>query len=249
MLPGTAELNRRAIAALVLAVGLAMVGVTGCGTPPSAAPTSSAEAIPSAATPPPSPAPSPSAETPSSFREASDSPNATPTGDPTATTDTNETTEPDDEGSERPPVLDEKATGRDLTLADFFSVPDGWQDGRFDVAGQRGLAGISGPLYYCRDDQSQSRHDVLELRLANRFKKVSMKVGQSDDSEQSDAVLNVRLQGNGKYIDSVKVPFNKIDGFSASVSGVNALKIEVWIGGDKCIQGTVGAVLSGLRLE
>lgn len=122
------------------------------------------------------------------------------------------------------------------------------EDGRFNVAGQRNLAGISGPLRTCRSDQDE--HVTLELRLANRFEKITMKIGQSDESEQSDAVLNVKLVGNGKYIDSVKVPFNQIDDFSAPVADVNALKIELWIGGNDCYTGrTVGAVLSGLRLE
>lgn len=133
-------------------------------------------------------------------------------------------------------------------MSDFFLAPEQWQDGRFDVAGQRDLAGISGPLQTCRSDQEE--HPTLELRLANRFEKISMKIGQSDASEQSDAVLNVKLVGNGKYVDSVKVPFNQIDDFSAPVADVNALKIELWIGGNDCETGrSVGAVLSGLRLE
>lgn len=169
--------------------------------------------------------------------DSSATPGGTPTDSPTATS-----------SESGPPVLDENVTGRDLTLADFFLARDEWQDGRFNVAGQRNLAGISGPLRTCRSDQDE--HVTLELRLANRFEKITMKIGQSDESEQSDAVLNVKLVGNGKYIDSVKVPFNQIDDFSAPVADVNALKIELWIGGNDCYTGrTVGAVLSGLRLE
>lgn len=220
-----------------LAVVLGMVGLVGCGAQPEIDPQPATSATPSS-----------SAPTPSESAEVTATPTATETAD-APTEDPTDPSDPTEEDSERPPVLDEKATGRDLTMSDFFSAPEEWQDGRFQVAGRRDLAGISGPLYYCRDDQST--HDVLELRLANQFKRISMKIGQSDESEQSDAMVNVRLLGNGKYIDSVKVPFNKIDEFSASVSDVNALKIEVWIGGDKCEDGgkKVGAVLTGLRLE
>lgn len=236
----TAKVWVRGGVTTALAVALGVAGLVGCGAQPEPD-----------QQPPTSVSPSTIASTPSQSAEVTPTPTATGTANESTDepTESPDPTDPTEDESERPPVLDEKVTGRDLTMSDFFSAPDEWQDGRFQVAGQRDLAGISGPLYYCRDDQS--RHDVLELRLANQFKKISMKIGQSDESEQSDAVLNVRLLGNGKYIDSVKVPFNKMDDFSASVSDVNALKMEVWIGGDKCEDGgkTVGAVLTGLRLE
>lgn len=235
-----AEILRRRVVVVVLTVGIGSGLLSACGSQPEATSEPSAEVTSSRAESAESASPIPSSQSPS---EGTPSVTESPDG---ATTPASE--EPGDDGSERPPVLDKEATGRDLTLSDFFSVPEGWQDGRFDVAGQRGLAGVSGLLSSCRYDQDN--HDTLELRLANRFEKISMKIGQSDESEQSDAVLNVRLVGNGKYIDSVKVPFNKVDEFSASVADVNALKIEVWIGGDNCDSGNaVGAVLTGLRLE
>lgn len=226
------EIERRGLAATIVAVGLGSGFFVGCGAP--------ADVVLQ-------PSPTVSSASPDPTESASPTPDAVSSSEPSPS-ETESPTEPSDDESERPPVLDEKATGRDLTLSDFFTVPDNWRDGRFDVAGERGLSGISGELTDCSADQDG--HTTLELRLANRFKKISMNVGQSDDSRQSDAVLNVRLLGNGKYIDSVKVPFNKIDKFSASVSDVNALKIEVWIGGDNCrAYVAVGAVLSALRLE
>ena len=222
-----------------MALSLGLGGVAGCGSP------QPDETTPPAAV---SPAPTGSASpTPSLPTTASPTALPSESASGTDTSEAEQTSEAGDDESERPPVLDQDATGRDLTKSDFFSAPDAWQDGRFDVAGKRGLSGISGPLDSCQQDQSD--HETLELRLANRFKKISMKVGQSDESEQSDAVLNVRLLGNGKYIDSVKVPFNEVSDFSAPVSDVNALKFEVWIGGDKCSGGEVGAVINGLRLE
>lgn len=233
MLRPTIEVCGRQISAVVLALALGTGLLAGCGSQPEISPEGAASPISST-----EPTPTDSASTPGAPPSETASPDATPPSQDEA---------PTDDPSERPPVLDENATGRDLTMSDFFAAADSWQDGRFDVAGKRGLAGVSGPLYDCQDDQDE--HETLELRLANRFRKVTMRVGQSDESEQSDAVLNVKLVGNGKYIDSVKVPFNKIDDFSAPVADVNALKIEVWIGGDNCRDQTVGAVLSGLRLE
>lgn len=219
---------------MLVAIGLGVGVLAGCGAPDDVVP----EPSPTVSSPSMEPT-----ESPSAMPSESPSESETPTDPPSE-----ETVEPTDGGSEGPPILDEKATGRDLTLSDFFAVPDSWRDGRFDVAGERQLTGISGTMTRCESDQED--HLTLELRLANRFKKISMNVGQGDQSRQSDAVLNVRLVGNGKYIDSVKVPFNKIDEFSASVSDVNALKIETWIGGDKCRTGyTVDAVFTNLRLE
>jgi hypothetical protein len=169
------------------------------------------------------------------------------TNEPTSDGDTANSDEPTNGESEKPPVLSKEASGRDLTLADFFAAPDEWRDGRFDVAGQKNVTGIGGDLSYCQEDQDEN-HPTLELRLANNFSKITMKVGQNDLSQSSDAVLNVQLKGNGKYTDSTRVPFNKVDAFSAPVSDVNALKIEVWMGGEQCEE-PIGAVITGLRVE
>ena len=145
-------------------------------------------------------------------------------------------------------MLDKNATGRDLTTADFFSTPRGWADGRFNVAGQQDLAGIGGALKSCEEDASDSTA-TIEMRLANNFSKISMRVGQSDDSESSDSEVNVKLVGNGKYIDTVRVPFNKIQTLEASVAGINALKLQIWMGGQNCTGDDVVAVLMGLKVE
>jgi hypothetical protein len=146
-------------------------------------------------------------------------------------------------------VLEKDASGRDLKTADFFSAPEGWRDGRFDVAGKKALTGVAGPLTSCQDEASDDT-STIELRLANNFSNISMKVGQGDDSESSDSVVSVKLLGNGKYIDTVKVPFNQVNTLKAPVADVNALKIQVWMGGDDCESGKrVDAVLTELRVE
>ncbi len=141
-------------------------------------------------------------------------------------------------------------SGRDLTTADFFDYPQGWRDGRFDVAGQKGLQGVAGTLSDC-DDEPDDDSPVIEMRLANKFTKLSMKVGQSDSSPTSDVVVAVKVIGNGTFIDTVRVPFNRISPLPPiSVKNVNALKIQVWLTGEKCTYSSeVEAVLMELRLE
>jgi hypothetical protein len=165
------------------------------------------------------------------------------------TSDSDPSEGPSEGESEKPPVLDKTASGRDLTTADFFRTPEQWRDGRFNVAGKQGLAGIAGPLNDCVEDASEYTA-TIELRLANNFSRISMKLGQSDDSESSDAVVQVKVLGNGKYLDSARVDFNKIQSLDASVVDVNALKIQVWRGGEKCESSSpTEAVLMELRVE
>ena len=127
---------------------LIVVG-SGCGRAPE-------EVAPSdAATQPTSPPP---AETPSASPSDSFTPGATevPSDEPT---------DPGAEESDKPPVLDKGASGRALTTADFFATPDNWADGRFNVAGQKDLAGIGGPLSNCEDEASDNS-PTIEIRCS-----------------------------------------------------------------------------------
>jgi hypothetical protein len=234
-------------------VGVLVVALACCGTPSGGVqPTGAATTATTSAeeTETPSDASS-SPETP----EVSETPTATASDSATdassddASSPSEDATTPDDADTPKPPVLDKAASGRDLTSADFFFVPNGWRDGRFNVAGQKNLAGIAGPLEGC-SEEADDDSPTLELRLANNFSNISMKVGESDDSKSSDAVVSVKLTGNGIYIDTVTVPFNKINTFRAPVANVNALKVQVWMGGKDCMSNmTVDAVLMELRVE
>lgn len=147
-----------------------------------------------------------------------------------------------------PPVLDRAAANRDLTIADFFATPIEWNDGQFDVASERGLTGISGPLRTCAEDEASAQ--TFELRLANQFSRFSARFGQANNSESSDAEMLVRIIGNGTFIDSKRVKFNKLESIQVPVNGVNALKIEVFMTGKACDENlVVNAVLTGVRLE
>jgi hypothetical protein len=224
--------RRASLGAALVLTALLTLG-TGCGQASESAPTPSTS---SATGSPPTPVsidtPSPTASEPSLSTE-----------DPTA-----EPTSADPEASDKPPVLGEDASGRALTTADFFDTPDEWADGRFNVAGQKDLAGVGGPLTNCQEDASESS-PTIEIRLANNFTRLSMKVGQSDESPSSESEVNVKVLGNGKYLDTVRVPFNKIANLQAPVSGVNALKLQVWMGGENCNGDDVEAVLMDLKVE
>ncbi len=220
-----------------MVLGMIIIGLLAAGCGERAAPETTPAAAPPSSTP---------TSTPSSFVPTVSPSDAT---SPSPTDVPSETAAPADEESDKPPVLDEQATGRDLTTADFFTVPQDWRDGRFDVAGQQDLGGVAGPLSNCSrepDDYSPT----IELRLANNFSKISLKLGQSDDSASSDVDLNVNLVGNGKYIDTVRVPFNKIQSLQASVVNVNALMLQFWMSGEECDgRDEIEAVLMGLRVE
>lgn len=125
--------------------------LAGCGGQPAPAATESTVSPAAVSTPPASP----SAMAPESTISSED---------PTA-----EATEVASDGeSDKPPVLDKNATGRDLTTGDFFRTPDDWRDGRFNVAGKQAVAGVAGPLDDC-EEQASDYSPTIELRLANNF--------------------------------------------------------------------------------
>ena len=145
-------------------------------------------------------------------------------------------------------MLDRAAAGRDLRIADFFSAPIEWRDGTYDVASDRALPGVSGPLRRCNEDEANAQ--TFELRLANNFRRLTMRVGQANNSESSDAEVLVRFVGNGSFIDSTRVKFNKLQDVAVPVTGVNALKLELFMSGKKCDEDkVVNAVIASLRLE
>lgn len=234
---------------------LALLAATGCS--PTVPSDRSAEATPTTeiSSPTPSDTASPS-ETPSSSDTASPSetpltpsPSGTPLTPAPSTpgqTPAPSSAEPLPTGP--PPVLDRAAANRDLATSDFFAIPVEWTGGQFDVASERGLTGISGPLRTCAEDEASAQ--TFELRLANQFSRISARFGQANNSESSDAEMLVRIVGNGTFIDSKRVKFNKLESIQVPVNGVNALKIQVFMTGKGCDENkVVNAVLTGVRLE
>ncbi|MBM6980440.1 MAG: hypothetical protein I3J03_12090 [Actinomyces succiniciruminis] len=172
---------------------------------------------------------------------------------------TTEATEPDWEETARgsgdsesadnagePGVLEPDQTeGRDLTIADFFSVEgDDVSEDLYDVATSEGQKGVGTVVSW--DDS------VIELRLANRYTSLAFNAGQANTSQSSDNVLRVEIYKNGTSDDFVDIPFNEVHPFTVDVSNVNALKIVL-----KCrtqddrscdYDGSIIGVVYGMRL-
>lgn len=244
---------RAAGGATLLIFGLAAAG---CGGATPTDPSSPAPAPVSAPVSAPSVVVSSAVVTESATPSPTDT--ASPTGSPSAPTPTGSpvqnpsappaTGSPDPAATGSPRVLDPSAVGRDLTAGDFFSVPVEWRDGRVAVATERDVLGVTGPIRRCAEDEGSAQ--TLELRLANSFQRLSVRIGQANDSESSDAELLVRVVGNGTFIDSRRVRFNRLDTLSVPVAGVNAVKIQVFMTGKRCSEDKgVTAVLANLRLE
>jgi hypothetical protein len=222
--------RRRALPVLIGGLLLATVAA-GCGDSTSSA---SPVAVSASVT---SPAPS---DDPSPTESPTESPSMPETPLPTD----GEPTEPTD--SETPAVLPPEAANRPLTLSSVFKYPDGWRDGRYEVADRKQATGISGQLNGCGDLYAQ----VLELRLANNFSRLKLEFGQSNSSESSDQILQVRIDANGQYRDQKAAKLNQIAAFDLPVPKVNALKIIVSLKeSDGCDSGLVEAVLMNVVLS
>ncbi|TCC45074.1 hypothetical protein E0H75_31680 [Kribbella capetownensis] len=216
------------ILATVLVLGLA---ATGCGDD---APNTGAVAAQTTA-PTPTESPTATETTPTE---------TIPTDTPSVDSPSEEPSEPED--SEKPAVLPPEAANRPLTLSSIFKYPDGWRDGRYDVADRKQATGIGGTLNGCGDSYGQ----VLELRLANNFSKIKLEFGESNSSESSEQILQVRLDGNSQYIDQKTVKLNQIAAFDLPVQKVNALKISLSLkDSDGCGSGEVEAVLMNMVLS
>jgi hypothetical protein len=216
--------------ARVLIVVLLMGAVAvGCGDPSSSASPVAVQASTAVS----SPAPSDTA-TPTDVPSTEDSSTTTP--------EEGETGEPTD----KPAVLPPEAANKPLPLSSIFKYPDGWRDGRYDVADRKQATGIGGELRDCGDSYTQT----LELRLANNFTRFKLEFGESNSSESSDQILQV--DANGQYRDQKTVKLNQIAAFDLDVAKVNALKIIVSLKeSDACYtnSGAVEAVLMNLVLS
>jgi hypothetical protein len=151
--------------------------------------------------------------------EASEAPTGTPPE--SQPTESGEPTE----SAATPVVLPTEVAGQALTLSNIFKYPDGWRDGRYDLADRKQVAGIGGLVNTCGDYQAQT----LELRLANNFTRLKLEFGQSNTSESSDQTLVVRIDANGRYMDQRSAKLNQISAFDLAVPKVNALKIIVYL--------------------
>ena len=76
-------------------------------------------------------------------------------------------------------------------------------------------------------DLDWQHNGEIELRLANKFQKVTFNAGQANDSKSSDLTVKVQIFADGKEIETVDVPFNDAHAFEVKAANVNALKITL----------------------
>ena len=136
--------------------------------------------------------------------------------------------------------------GRDLTIDDFFEPSRELRQDLFNVATTSGAKGIGAEL-------EGSQGVRAELRLENRFHKLTFKVGQANSSKSSDLILRVGTYRDGKNDQLIDIPFNVVKPLEIDVSNINALKIELVPrppeGKDPYISGSITAVMFDMRLE
>jgi hypothetical protein len=134
-----------------------------------------------------------------------------------------------------------------LGLADFFEPSSDWTESRFDVADKGQVQGVSARIDSC----SASNSEVLELRLSNKFTRLSFQVAQANSSKTSDGTLTVEVSGNGRQLDVRKIAFNTVQEFGVPVQGVNATQIKFHLESlnGNCPSGRVIAVLYDAKVS
>lgn len=115
------------------------------------------------------------------------------------------------------------ASGRKLTLSDFFNPSSAWEEDRYDIADAKDVAGIATLVQTCYSSDPRE----IELRLGNNFDTFSFSLGQANNSLSSDQNVSVEVVGNNAQLEIRSVPFNEVQSFEVPVAGVNALKIRM----------------------
>ena len=188
---------RRTVIALI---PVSVLSLAACGSLPFVSAPESTSAAPEATT-----ASASAAATPTSTASA------TASGDPSASADA--TTNG---------LTPENSKGRELRLSDFQqpNSSSNWEEKRYDIASTTNTMGVGTKLDWVHNGE-------IELRLANKFQKVTFNVGQANDSESSDLIVRVAVFADGKEIETVDVPFNDAHAFDVNVANVNALKFTL----------------------
>ena len=200
--------SARRIAAVLLPI--TALSLTACGSLPFGSKDASPTTETSTTAPSPTPTPTPS-ESASATASATEMASATASEDPSASAEA--TTNG---------LTPENSKGRELRLSDFQepSATSDWQEKRYDVASTTNIMGIGTNL----DWQNKGE---IELRLANKFQKVTFTAGQANDAKSSDLIMRVAIFADSKEIETVDVPFNDAHAFEVKAANVNALKITL----------------------
>lgn len=227
-------------------LSVAALALSGCGSSSngSSAPSSEVQAVssatPAATTPDgttPTPTPSTTERTPPS---AEDSTATTTSPDPTES----ESATSGSRGEGAPDAT--LPTDRTLTIGDIFRISSyDAKENLYDVATAEGQKGIGIPL-------GSGGVEEVELRLGNRHEELTFNVGQDNNSESSDRIVEVQIEKNGESDEIYEVPFNEVTPITVDVKNVNALKITLKTkpreGADR-VSGTVTVVLYDMKVR
>ncbi len=208
----TKPVSRRTALVLSSLTALTLAACTGkqAASEPSTQPTTAPPAGSSPSSPSPTETP-----TPTSSPSATSTPTAsTPSTPPAHGTDDVAPSTPPSEGAPS------NTQGRNLTRADLFNPPFILQEDLYNVATISKKKGIGARL---RDSDGAE----AELRLENRFHKLTFNAGQDNSSASSDLILRVEIYKDGKSDQFVDIPFNEIKPLEIDVTHVNALKIDL----------------------
>ena len=202
---------RRTVIALI---PVSVLSLAACGSLPFVSTPESTSAAPEATT-----ASASAATTPSATASASASATATPTSTASATASGDPSASADATTNGLTP---ENSRGRELRLSDFQqpNSSSNWEEKRYDVASTTNTMGVGTKLDWLHNGE-------IELRLGNKFQKITFNVGQANDSESSDLIVRVAVFADGKEIETVDVPFNDAHAFDVNVANVNALKFTL----------------------
>ena len=209
----TRPVSRRAALTLSSLTALTLAACSGkqATSEPSTQPPTAPQPGGSPSSPPPTETPTPS---------SSPSTTATPTASDPSTPPTHGA---DDVTPSTSPAEDGTLTntqGRDLTRGDLFNPPLSLKEDLYNVATISKKKGIGARL---RDSDGVE----AELRLENRFRKLTFNAGQDNSSESSDLTLRVEVYRDGQSDQFIDIPFNEVKPFEIDVTNTNALKIDL----------------------
>lgn len=235
----TEPVSRRTALTLSSLVALTLTACSGRHSTPESSTQSTTAPPTKNSTPPPSPTETP---TPTSSPSATA---GTTAGAPSAPPAHNANGEPSS-GHTSATGAPVNTQGRDLTLEDFFEPPRELRQDLFNVATTSNAKGIGAELEGSQGVQA-------ELRLENRFHKLTLKAGQANTSKSSDLILRVGTYKDGKNDQLIDIPFNEVKPIEVDVSNVNAFKIELLPltpeGKTKYGLGSITGVMFDMRLE
>ena len=209
----TRPVSRRAALTLSSLTALTLAACSGkqATSEPSTQPPTAPQPGGSPSSPPPTETPTPSSSPSTTATPTASGPSTPPTH---GADDVTPSTSPAEDGTLT------NTQGRDLTRGDLFNPPLSLKEDLYNVATISKKKGIGARL---RDSDGVE----AELRLENRFRKLTFNAGQDNSSESSDLTLRVEVYRDGKSDQFIDIPFNEVKPFEIDVTNTNALKIDL----------------------